>query len=108
MKKTNKETGKNLYEAKLTICTTVDEAPLLRNLVEKLAHRRIDLGYSRETVPTGWKAIETSSLEAFVSGDLSIACETEGFKIPYTSCFLFTCTKASTKEFTLSWINSLS
>jgi len=55
------------------ITATLDQPDLLENLVEKLATRRYDIGYSNETVPQNWEAVETSSTETYVSGTLSFS-----------------------------------
>ena len=108
MRKPSKKTDKQVQESQLMISALIDEAPLLTNLVEKLAHRRVDLGYSRKLVPPDWQAIETSSLEAFVSGDINILGEGEYINSPFVTCFLFTCVKAKKGEYSLSWSSSLS
>jgi hypothetical protein len=108
MRKPNKKNYKQVQEIPFTISATIDEAPLLDNLVENLAHRRIDLGYGREAVPSDLQAIETSSLEVFVSGNLSMSGQDYADKIAFVGCFLFTCTKATGEEYALSWCSSLS
>ena len=108
MRKSNRKTDKQVQETPLTISAVIDEALLLTDLVEKLAHRRIELGYSRELVPPDWKANETSSLEAFVSGNLNVSGEGDCINTPFVTCFLFTCIKAKKGEYSLSWSSSLS
>ena len=108
MRKSNKKTDKQVQETPLTISAAIDEAPLLKDLVEKLAHRRNEPGYSRKLMPFGWQAIETSSLEAFVSGNLNVSGEGDRINVPFVTCFLFTCIKAKKDEYTLSWSSSLS
>ena len=108
MRKPNKKTDKQVQEPHLMISASIDEVSLLTDLVEKLAHRRIELGYSRELMPLDWKAIETSSLEAFVSGNLNVSGEGDCINTPFVTCFLFTCTKAKKGEYSLSWSSSLS
>ena len=90
------------------ISVTIDEVPLLRSLVEKLAHRRYPLGYSRKVMPPGLRAIETSSIEAYVSGSMDIINNDEEIALSYTTCFSFTCIRPAGGENSLSWINSLS
>ncbi|HLG38102.1 MAG TPA: hypothetical protein VI461_00490 [Chitinophagaceae bacterium] len=92
----------------LNISVTVDEASLLQSLVEKLAHRRYDTGYTSEVVPEGWTAIETSSIEAYVSGAMDISTDGQTIALAYTTCFSYTCTKQAGEENTLTWANSLS
>jgi hypothetical protein len=92
----------------LAVSATIDESSLLIDLVEKLANRRSDLGYCNQTAPTGWKAIETSSLEAYVSGNLDILNDDKHLALAYTTCFHFTCMKEKNGEYLLSWVSSLS
>jgi hypothetical protein len=108
MKRVTKNIGYPLPGAQLIISAIIDEVELLQNVVEKLAHRRIDPGYRYEAMPAGWRSIETSSLEAFVSGDVSISCENEAIRMPFATGFLFTCTKKKKGEYSFSWVNSLS
>jgi hypothetical protein len=107
MKKPNKNSSKM---ETLPIITTalLNEPYLLKDLVETLARNKPDMGYSRESVQLGWKAIETSSIEAHVSGQLSITSETDDVNILFTTCFLFTCTKGKREDYQLAWVNSLS
>ena len=90
------------------VSVTVDESPMLKDLVEQLAYRRADIGYGNEPMPYGWQAIETSSIEAFVSGCMDILEIGEHISLSYTTCFSFTCTKLAGGENTLSWTSSLS
>jgi hypothetical protein len=100
--------GQPANASPLDVSITIDEAPLLKCLVEKLAHRRYDMGYCHAVVPDGWKAIETSTIEAFVSGSMDIQEKEEFMALSYTTCFSFTCTKEFGGDNTLSWVNSLS
>lgn len=86
----------------------IDEIDFLEELVKDLAYRRYDIGYSNESVPEGWSAMDTSSLEAFVSGTIALAEGNEQFAVPFTTCFMFTCTKAKEEGYDLSWMSSLS
>jgi len=100
--------GQSKNDPALEVSVTIDEAPLLKNLVEKLAHRHYDRGYSNQVVPDGWKAIETSSIEAYVSGCMDIQEKKGYIALSYTTCFSFTCTKVLGGDNTLVWVNSLS
>lgn len=106
--KSEKKDIKQVQPTPLAISAAIDEAPFLKDLVEKLAYRRADPGYSYELMPRGCKAIETSSLEAFVSGTLHVAGDGNFIQMPFVSCFLFTCIKTRKGEYTLSWSSSLS
>lgn len=101
MKRTNKTS------TKLSLTSTIDELCLLQEIVEKLAQRRVDLGYGRQAVPAG-HAVETSSLEAYVSGNVVLNVNDEMMSIPYATCFLFTCSKNNDKGYSLAWSQSLS
>jgi len=105
-KPTNNTSKKN--NSVIAITADLFEQPLLENVVEELAHRRVDIGYTRESVPVGWQAIETSSIEAHVSGEMTITSESDLLNMAFTTCFLFTCTKTKGGEYKFSWSNSLS
>ena len=96
----------------LHITTVLDQPDLLENLVEKLADRRYDIGYSNEIVPHEWQAIETSSTETYVSGTVGLVDEisddNEPINMPFITCFLFTCIKGKEKPYKLAWSSSLS
>ena len=96
----------------LHITATLDQPELLENLVEKLASRRYDIGYSRETVPQDWQAVETSSTETYVSGTLSFSGLTNNdgasVNMPFITSMLFTCIKGKEDDYRLLWSSSLS
>ena len=100
--------GQPKNSASVAVSVTIDEAPLLKNLVEKLAHRRCDTVNAGEVELSGWQNIETSTIEAYVSGCMDIEEKEEYMAMSYTTCFSFTCTKAFGGDNTLSWVNSLS
>ena len=93
----------------LHIKTSLDTPELVENMVEKLAIRHADIGYGNATVPKYHNALETSSLESYVSGNIQLSFENEEkIKMPFTSAFLFTCIKEKRKEYRLNWSFSLS
>lgn len=92
----------------LSITATLVESKLLTNLVEKLAVKRYEAGYSSEQVQPGWEAVEISSIEAHVSGITKLSTHTDRVKMVFNTCFLFTCTKGEGQDFNLTWVNSLS
>jgi hypothetical protein len=94
----------------LQISAAFDEPEFLQNLVEKLAYRRYDIGYGNQLMPSGQKALETSSTETYVSGTLAIEGENESdkFKVPFITAFLFTCVKGKSDPYQLIWSSSLS
>jgi hypothetical protein len=108
MKKPNNKNNSKIETLRMAINASLNEPYLLKDLVESLADRRPDIGYSLEKVQLGWKALETSSLEAHVSGRASISNEADSVNMLFTTCFLFTCTKAKRQNYSLTWVNSLS
>lgn len=98
----------------LHISAAFDQPEFLQNLVEKLAYRRYEFGFSKLGVPRGLKALETSSTEAYVSGtvgmEIPVDTETgeEKINMPFITCFLFTCIKGYGDPYKLIWSTSLS
>ena len=92
----------------LHISARFDQPEFVQNLVEQLAYRRYDIGYGNEKVPRGFKALETSSTETYVSGTLTIhSGEAESVNMPFITCFLFTCVKGKSEPYQLIWSSSL-
>jgi hypothetical protein len=96
----------------LNITAILDQPGLLESLVEKLANRRYDIGYSNETVPQDWQSVETSSTEAYVSGTLSFSGlmnnDDASINMPFITSMLFTCIKGKEDYYRLLWSSSLS
>jgi hypothetical protein len=93
----------------IQISAQFDQPEFLQNLVEKLAYRRYDLGYSKEEMPVGYKALETSTTETYVSGTVSLDVPGESsIHMPFITCFMFTCVKGKTEPYQLIWSSSLS
>lgn len=94
----------------LHISASFDQPEFVQNLVERLAYRRYDQGFSKQLVPRGLKAIETSSTETYVSGTIAIDMENgeERINMPFITCFSFTCIKGDTEPYQLIWSSSLS
>ena len=96
----------------LNITAILDQPELLENLVEKLASRRYDIGYSREIVPQDWQAVETSSTETYISGTLAFSGlmndDDVSINIPFITSMLFTCIKGTEDDYRLLWGRSLS
>lgn len=94
----------------LHISAAFDQPEFLQNLVEKLAYRRYDVGFSGLPMPAGYKGLETSSTEAYVSGTMAIDTnqDPEHIDMPFITCFLFTCIKGEGDPYKLIWSTSLS
>jgi hypothetical protein len=93
----------------LHLTASVDKPEELENIIEQLATRRYDIGYGRVHLPGPWKAIESSSVEAYLSGRIEFDYnETQRIRIPYITCFVFSCTKLKNDPYDLTWGVSLS
>ena len=96
----------------LHISAAFDQPEFVQNLVERLAYRRYELGYSNQTMPGGLKALETSSTETYVSGtmalDFPVDTGEENINMPFITCFLFTCIKGKSDPYQLIWSSSMS
>ena len=107
-------TKTSFMKKNLHINAAFDQPELVQDLVEKLAYRRYEFGFSKEVMPRGYKALETSSTEAYVSGTLAIdfsgtvAVSNEKINMPFITCFLFTCIKGYGDPYKLIWSTSLS
>ena len=94
----------------LHISASFDQPEFVQNLVERLAYRRYELGFSKQSIPRGLKALETSSTETYVSGTMALDLESgeERINMPFITAFLFTCVKGKTDPYQLIWSTSLS
>ena len=96
----------------LNITAILDQPYLLESLVEKLASRRYDIGYSREAVPQDWQAVETSSTQTYISGTLSFSGSLNkndaSVNMPFITSMVFTCIKGKEDHYRLLWSSSLS
>jgi len=98
----------------LHISAAFDQPEFVQNLVERLAYRRYELGFDKQRMPAGLKALETSSTETYVTGTLALdfpadsASGTERINMPFITAFLFTCIKGKSDPYQLIWSSSLS
>ena len=98
----------------LHISAAFDQPEFVQNLVERLAYRRYELGFDKQTMPPGFKALETSSTETYVTGTLALDFPadtepgTERINMPFITAFLFTCIKGKSDPYQLIWSSSLS
>jgi hypothetical protein len=91
----------------LHITAIFDQPGFLETLVEKLADRRYDIGYSKASVPKDSEALEISSTETYVSGTVAIVDNDELINMPFITRFLFTCIKEDDGPYKLAWSFSL-
>ncbi|HWC54208.1 MAG TPA: hypothetical protein VG676_11540 [Chitinophagaceae bacterium] len=93
----------------LKISAALDQPELLESMVEKLAYRRYDIGFSKEKMPKGLEADETSTTEAYVSGTVEFSYnKKEQIRFPFITCFIFTCAHGKKEPYKLNWSMSLS
>ena len=89
------------------IIANVEDPCILQLLVETLAESKPNLPFRAKRVHRGWKVLDSSSIEARVSGILNLSGKTN-MSIPFVTGFVFTCTKAIKGKYDLTWSNSLS
>ena len=94
----------------LHITASFDQPQLLENLVEQLAYRRTETGtVNKEIMPAGWEADKTSSVEAYVSGNVEFDFNEDYLiRMPFITCFMFTCTKGMNDPYKMNWSSSFS
>ena len=92
----------------LQITATIDQPDFLETMIEKLAFRRNDRGYRKQTMPDSRELLETSSTETFISGSMEIDSSDEHVYMPFITSFLFTCVKLNGGAYKLEWSSSLS
>lgn len=93
---------------KLQIKATVENPQMLESIVERLATRHYDTAV-KTVVPKAWQALESSSVESYVSGTIDIKGKgLQPVHLPYTSSFLFSCTREKKEAYQLRWCISLS
>jgi hypothetical protein len=108
MKKYFGRKEKKNMQAHISVSATFHEHRLLGELVEKLAYLRPEMGYCVEQVHPGWRAIESSSVEAFVSGKVGMSDGKDFISISFVSSFFFTSIRSNKENYTLRFSNSLS
>ena len=106
MKKNNRRAESNQVIGDVTV--SLSESKLLKSMVQELARFRQTEGFESEKAPEGWKSIESSSLEAYVSGDISVMVDGENVRPLFVASFLFTCVRPQEENYQLRWMNSLS
>jgi hypothetical protein len=94
----------------LHIVTTLDQPELLNSLVEKLARKRYDTGHGDILIPGVAKDLKSSTTETYVSGTVALRVpgSVETIHMPFITCFLFTCTRENSRDYKVTWSQSLS
>ena len=107
MKNPENKNGLNADQPSLSISATLCEPYLVKKLVERLAFRNHGKDIPGKLQP-GWEYFESSSIEAYVSGDMRLASRSDSIQVPFANSFLFTCIRVSKEKYLLTWCNSLS
>jgi len=98
-----------IMDNSLHITASFDQPQLLENLVEQLAYRRMETGGVDEQLPESWSAVKTSSVEAYVSGNVEFDYNKDyRIRVPFITCFTFTCTRGNTDPYKMNWSFSFS
>jgi hypothetical protein len=92
----------------LNTAVIIDEYELLETLVERLASRRHIYGPQTAVANHEIEMLETSSVEAYVSGTLALNDENCSINMPFVSSFMFTCLRRKDDLFRLTWAVSMS
>lgn len=92
----------------LQIIAIIDQPGLLKDKIEQLAYRHHDPGYSIQNIPANRIALETSSVETHVSGNVVINNPDSQISMRFLSCFVFTCIRRKSGVYKLEWSSSLS
>ena len=95
-------------QSNILVTAYIEEPDILQILVERLAECNYRVGDGLQQVPRDWQEIEFSSVEAIVSGRLIIAPGNGLIKIPFITCYLFSCTRSAKLQHNLTWQCSLS
>jgi len=92
----------------LQIIAIIDQPGLLEDKIEQLAYRHHDPEYGIQNIPANRIALETSSVETHVSGNVVINNPDAQVSTRFITCFVFTCIKSKSSVYKLEWSSSLS
>ena len=92
----------------LQIIAIIDQPELLEDKIEQLAYRHHDTGYGMQNIRANRIALETSSIETHISGNVVMNNPDEQISMRFITCFVFTCLKRKGSVYKLEWSSSLS
>jgi hypothetical protein len=92
----------------LQIVAIIDQPDLLEDKIEQLAYRHHDTECGIQNIPANRIALETSSVETHVSGNVVINTPDVQISKRFITCFVFTCIKRKSSAYKLEWSSSLS
>jgi hypothetical protein len=93
----------------LHITASFDKPELVEYIAQTLAAKPYPSPITKTQLPGEWRAIETSSVENYVSGNVDIMEDDEaGLHVPFKTCFLFTCIRGKNDPYRLDWGMSFS
>jgi hypothetical protein len=99
----------SIMKKNVNITATFDCPELVESIAEELAAMRYHSGFADAIVPGKCKAIETSSVETYVTGNMEIIFgSSRNINMPFITCFLFSCTREKNDDYKLDWAVSLS
>ncbi len=75
----------------LHIAAVLDKPEQLKNIVEKLAFKRVEGAIDHSVLGGEWQPVKTSSVEAYASGVVSVGEGKDQADMPFITSFLFTC-----------------
>jgi len=90
------------------IIAIIDQPRLLEDKIEQLAYRYHAKGYSSKNVPANRIALETSSVETYVTGHAVMNNPDEQISRRFITPFVFTCIKIKSSVYKVEWSSSLS
>jgi hypothetical protein len=104
--KRSKNQVKTTGSANLMVTARFDHSWFLSSMIEELASTRTEAGFAEIPMHEGSLAVETSSIEAFVSGNIVFSDDDKHRH--FQTGFLFTCIKPADGTYKFVWSNSLS
>lgn len=94
---------------KIFITASFDRPDLVESIAAVFASRQYETGFVKPRLQGEWQPINTSSIENYVTGNFEITYgETDLLRIPFITCFLFSCTKEKNNPYKMGWSFSLS
>ncbi len=106
----NSENKKNMQFEKKTLQVSVSllEQNMMVNIIERIVDKQYNNNYPFQKIQPNWNTIQTTSIEAYANGDISISSEMESIDMYFVSSFIFTCIKDRDSKNMISWSSSLS
>jgi hypothetical protein len=91
-----------------SVSVAIDETKLLCDMVEELAKFKRKAAFNPAASPEGWTTVESSTLEAYISGTVSMDLDGGHVKPSFVASFVFTCVRPINGDYALCFMNSMS